>query len=91
VGKDVIRQSLENLLRIVRETGCRVIVDHHAVRDRRYRERLGPAFETGRVMTVAEYLGHRDECLEAYRPAGWARHRRGADAGTRPPHRRLAP
>jgi predicted metallo-beta-lactamase superfamily hydrolase len=91
VGKDVIRQSLENLLRIVRETGCRVIVDHHAVRDRRYRERLGPAFETGRVMTVAEYLGHRDECLEAYRPEGWARHRRGADAGTRPPHRRLAP
>jgi predicted metallo-beta-lactamase superfamily hydrolase len=98
VGKDVIRQGLENLLRIVRETGCRVIVDHHAVRDRRYRERLGPAFETGRVMTAAEYLGHRDECLEAYRPEGWARHRRGADAGPgsgpgsiRPPHRRLAP
>src|SRR5262249_52827175 len=35
VGKDVVRQGLENLLRIVRETGCRVIVDHHALRDRR--------------------------------------------------------
>jgi uncharacterized protein len=81
VGKDVVRQGVENLLRIVRETGCRVIVDHHALRDRRYRERLGPAFETGRVVTAAEYLGRRDECLEAYRPEGWARHRRGAAAG----------
>ncbi len=76
VGKDVVRRGLENLLRIVAETGCRVILDHHAVRDRRYRERLGPAFETGRVVTAAEYLGRRDECLEAYRPEGWARHHR---------------
>lgn len=76
VGKEVVRQGVENLLRLVRETGCRVIVDHHAVRDRRYRERLGPAFETGRVVTAAEYLGRRDECLEARRPELWARGRR---------------
>ncbi len=76
LGPAVLRQGLDNLLRIVNETGCRVIVDHHALRDRRYRERLGPAFETGRVVTVAEYLGRRDECLEAHRPELWARHRR---------------
>ncbi|HSE96171.1 MAG TPA: hypothetical protein VLD61_09770, partial [Methylomirabilota bacterium] len=42
MGKDVVRRGVDNLVRLVGETGCRVIVDHHAVRDRRYRERLGP-------------------------------------------------
>jgi uncharacterized protein len=77
IGTDTIRTALENLLRLVNETGCRVIVDHHALRDRRYRERLGPAFETGRVVTAAEFLGRRVECLEAFRPQVWARYRRG--------------
>lgn len=76
VGADVVRAGLANLLRLVNEAGCRVIVDHHAVRDRRYRERLGPAFATGRVVTAAEFLGRRDEALEAYRPQVWARYRR---------------
>ena len=77
VGRHVVQQGLDNLLRIVNETGCRVILDHHSLRDRRYRERLGPAFDTGRVVTAAEYLGRRDECLETYRPALWARRQRG--------------
>jgi predicted metallo-beta-lactamase superfamily hydrolase len=76
VGKEVVRQGVENLRRLVNETGCRVIVDHHAVRDRHYRERLGPLLETGRVLTVAEYLGRREECLEARRPELWARRHR---------------
>jgi predicted metallo-beta-lactamase superfamily hydrolase len=76
IGADGLRHGLENLLRIVNETGCRVILDHHAVRDRRYRERLAAAFGTGRVVTAAEYLGRRDECLETRRPELWARHRR---------------
>jgi predicted metallo-beta-lactamase superfamily hydrolase len=80
VGRDVLRRGLDNLLRLVRETGCRVIVDHHAVRDRRYRERLGPALETGRVVTAAEFSGRRDSCLEARRPELWARQRQVVDA-----------
>lgn len=76
VGPEVIRRGVENLVRLVGETGCRVIVDHHAVRDRRYREQLAPAFATGRVVTVAEFLGRREECLEAHRPDLWARYRR---------------
>jgi hypothetical protein len=81
VGRDVLRQGLANLLRLVMETGCRVIVDHHAVRDRRYRDRLGPAFATGRVVTAAEYLGRPDACLEARRPELWARTRPSSAAG----------
>lgn len=76
VGYDVVQRGIDNLIRLVGETGCRVIVDHHAVREPRFRERLAQAFDTGRVVTAAGYLGHRDECLEAGRAMLWARHRR---------------
>jgi uncharacterized protein len=84
VGRDTIDQGLAHLLRIINETGCQVILDHYAVRDRRYRERLAAVFETGRVVTAAEYLGYREECLEARRPALWARHRRARETGMAP-------
>jgi hypothetical protein len=76
VGHDVVQRGIDNLVRLVGETGCRVIVDHHAVREPRFRDRLAKAFDTGRVVTAAEYLGRRDECLEAWRAALWARRRR---------------
>ena len=76
VGHDVVQRGIDNLVRLVGETGCRIIVDHHAVREPRFRERLAQAFDTGRVVTAAEYLGRRDECLEARRAALWARRRR---------------
>ena len=68
--------ATEGIGLLVGETGCRVIVDHHAVREPRFREHLAKAFDTGRVVTAAEYLGRRDECLEAWRAALWARRRR---------------
>jgi predicted metallo-beta-lactamase superfamily hydrolase len=71
-----VQRGIDNLVRLVGETGCRVIVDHHAVREPRFRDRLGAAFATGRVVTAAEYLGRGDECLEAQRAALWARRRR---------------
>jgi hypothetical protein len=77
VGHDVVQRAIDNLLRLVGETGCRVIMDHHAVREPRFRERLAQVFETGRVVTAAEFVGRRDECLEARRAALWARRRRG--------------
>jgi predicted metallo-beta-lactamase superfamily hydrolase len=76
IGREVVQRGVDNLVRLVGETGCRVIVDHHAVREPRFRDRLAQAFGTGRVMTAAEYLGRGDECLEARRAALWARRRR---------------
>ena len=76
VGHGVVQRGIDNLVRLVGETGCRVIVDHHAVREPRFRERLAQAFDTGLVVTAAECLGRRDECLEAWRAALWARRRR---------------
>jgi hypothetical protein len=87
IGREVVQRGIDNLVRLVGETGCRVIMDHHAVREPRFRERLAHAFDTGRVVTAAEYLGRGDECLEARRAALWARRRRagpsapGAAAG----------
>lgn len=76
IGREVVQRGIDNLVRLVGETGCRVIVDHHAVREPRFRDRLAAAFDTGRVVTAAEYLGRGDECLEARRAALWARRRR---------------
>jgi predicted metallo-beta-lactamase superfamily hydrolase len=76
VGYDVVQRGIDNLMRLVGETGCRVIMDHHAVREPRFRDRLAQVFATGRVVTAAEYVGRRDECLEARRAALWTRRRR---------------
>jgi predicted metallo-beta-lactamase superfamily hydrolase len=75
VGRDVVQRGIDNLLRVIGETGCRVIVDHHAVREPRFRERLAAVFDTGRAVTAAEFLGQRETCLEAWRAAHWARRR----------------
>jgi predicted metallo-beta-lactamase superfamily hydrolase len=76
IGHDVVQRGVDNLIRLVGETGCRVIMDHHAVREPRFRDRLGEALAGGRVVTAAEYIGRRDECLEARRAQLWARRRR---------------
>jgi uncharacterized protein len=67
LGTTVIEQGIGNLLRIVEATGCRVIMDHHAIRDAAYRERFRRLWETGRVVTAAGFLGVPDEALEARR------------------------
>jgi predicted metallo-beta-lactamase superfamily hydrolase len=76
IGPEIVQRGIDNLVRLVGETGCRVIMDHHAVREPRFRDRLAQAFDSGRVVTAAEYVGRRDDCLEAQRAALWARRRR---------------
>jgi predicted metallo-beta-lactamase superfamily hydrolase len=67
LGTALIEQGIANLLRIVEATGCRVIMDHHAIRDAGYGERFRRLWETGRVVTAARFLGAPDEPLEARR------------------------
>jgi uncharacterized protein len=76
VGAPVIEQGIANLTRIIDATGCRVIMDHHAVRDMRYRERFRALWESGRVVTAAGFLGLDDAALEAERRGLWARKRK---------------
>jgi len=79
IGSSLIEQGIANLWRLLEATGCRVILDHHAIRAPNYRERFGPLWETGRVMTAAAFVGETDAPLEASRQSLW-RERRKAPA-----------
>jgi len=65
VGRDAIERAIE-------ATGCRVIMDHHALRDARYEERFARLWETRRVVTAASYLGVDAAPLESRRNIVWA-------------------
>jgi predicted metallo-beta-lactamase superfamily hydrolase len=78
VGAASIERGVEHLLRLVEATGCRVILDHHALRDMRWQERFDRLWQTGRVTTAAGFLGLAASPLECHRPALWARARKPA-------------
>lgn len=71
--ESMTKRSLENLTRVLRSTPLRtLLVDHHLLRDREWRSRLGPlvaaAEEHGvAVQTAAEYAGKAVDQLEANR------------------------
>lgn len=68
--KDLERAE-DNLLRIIRETDAHIILDHHLLRDLKYRERLKRVYEKGVVESAAEYLGMENRMLEAMRKELW--------------------
>jgi len=72
----LVDRGIEHLLRIIEQTGCRVIMDHHALRDAAYAERFRRLWETGRVVTAAGHLGLPDGPLEARRRELWAGQRK---------------
>jgi predicted metallo-beta-lactamase superfamily hydrolase len=76
IGRAIIDEGIAHLTRVVEATGCRVIMDHHAVRDAAYPERFRRLWESGQVVTAAGYLGLADAALEAGRRALWARRRK---------------
>ncbi len=67
------RHSLANLGRLMRSTDVRtMLLDHHLLRDRRWRERIAPLQATAEehgvvVQTAAEFLGKAVDQLEANR------------------------
>lgn len=71
VGTALIDRGIDNLMRIIDASGCRVIMDHHALRDVRGAERFARLWDTGRVVTAAGYLGVPDAALERRRAQMW--------------------
>ena len=71
--EEMTKRSIANLTRILRTTSIHtLILDHHALRDRAWRERMKPVLDAGeghevRVLTAAEYLGKDVDQLEANR------------------------
>ena len=78
VGAAVIDRGIDNLRGVIEATGCRVIMDHHALRDLRWAERFAPLFATGRVVTAAGFIGMDDTLLEIRRRELWGQARRPA-------------
>jgi predicted metallo-beta-lactamase superfamily hydrolase len=72
VGTAAIDRSVDNLRRILDATGCRVIMDHYALRDPHFSVRFERLWETGRVTTAAAHLGVDAQPLEARRDRLWA-------------------
>ncbi len=61
-----LRRSVENLKRIA-ESVPEVILDHHLLRDLKYRERLKDVFANDNVRTFAEFRWLKNNLLEARR------------------------
>ncbi len=72
IGAAAVERGIENLLRVIDATGCRVIMDHHALRDTRFTERFARLWETRAVVTAAGYLGLAEAPLESQRARAWA-------------------
>ena len=87
IGTPLIEQGVANLWRIIEATGCRVILDHHALRAPDYRERFGRLWETGRVVTAAGFVGQTDAPLEASRHRLWGARRKAPVAMPMRPRR----
>jgi hypothetical protein len=76
LGSALIDRAIDNLQRLIDATGCRVIMDHYALRDGAALERFARLWEGGRVLTAAGYHGLRDTPLEAKRHILWAARRK---------------
>ena len=68
-----LRLSNQNLVRVIRETDVEtIVIDHHFMRDPKFRSRIQPVYEAAseggvRVLSAAEYVGRPIEMLEAFR------------------------
>ncbi len=80
LGSALIEQGVDQLLRVLDQTGCRVILDHHALRDESYPDRFQRLWQTGRVVTAAGFLGIDEAPLECRRRTLWAGKRKPASS-----------
>jgi predicted metallo-beta-lactamase superfamily hydrolase len=85
VGTPLIERGIDNLLRVIDATGCRVIMDHHAVRDAAFGARFERLWSTGRVVTAAAHVGLPLAALESQRRQLWTAVARKPAAGVRAP------
>ena len=71
ISKEKIEKALENLA-LLSERVPAIILDHHILRDKNWKERLQPVLDFSssighRIFTAAEYMGESNTLLEAYR------------------------
>lgn len=84
LGAAAIDRGVDHLKRIIDATGCRVLMDHHALRDAHFSTRFQALWETGRVTTAAAYLGLPVSALESRRHTLWGGARKPPARAARP-------
>ena len=69
-----LQDSSDKLLKIIEKTNCEVILDHHLLRDLRYKEVYPEPYKKSgdKIKTFAEYLGKENNTLEANRKKLWS-------------------
>ena len=70
-----LEDAIGNMIEIVENTRAEIILDHHLLRDLKYREQFANVYRIGgkRIKTFAEYLGKENIMLEAHRKELWER------------------
>jgi hypothetical protein len=71
LSQDNLTDSIKNFKKIIKKINCEVILDHHLLRDIKYKERFQIDYE--KVKTFAEYLGKENNTLEAQRKKLWGK------------------
>ncbi len=65
-SEEDLKRSVKNLLKLA-DSIPKIILDHHLLRDLKYRERLREVYEYDNVITFAEFSGEKINMLEAHR------------------------
>jgi len=75
-SQENLEKAEKNLIEIMNKLDCRLILDHHLLRDLKYKERLHELYSLygDRIMTFAEYNGLENNLLEAKRKELWEKY-----------------
>lgn len=75
ISEKDIEEAGNNLIRIIETLNCIVILDHHLLRDIKYKENFPKPYKSDikNVKTFAEYLGEENNTLEAHRKVLWGK------------------
>ena len=70
-----LEKASDNLVKIIETLNCEIIIDHHLLRDKKYKEVFPIPYQNGgkRLKTFAEYLGKENNTLEAQRKKIWGK------------------
>jgi len=70
-----LQDASDNLIEIIEKTGCDVILDHHLLRDLKYKEVFPQPYKKDgtKIKTFAEYIGKENNTLEAHRKELWGK------------------
>ena len=71
----------DNLISIIEKTQCKVILDHHLLRDLNYKKRFEKPYQQHgqSITTFAEYVGKENNTLEALRKKIWEQEKKKED------------